>query len=230
MIDLKGVRVGDERVVSVAGSDPHYGRIWLLRCKCGATRTQPALRIRAAIKRGTSSGCPSCRASRSRAAVARVFADLFQFLAVAATVNAQPKPQPTRRRQANAFRPGLRIGSWRLLRAAEGEVTSTNGRRYGLWVCRCDCGAEATKNANVLSVMACNARKGGVVRCMACHKASRARPANQCNWCGRPIREADQKIRECNACARRALRNGRGPKGNPLYVLPAKRRPQSVAS
>lgn len=58
--DLTGVRVGTETVVQVAGSDPHYGRIWLLDCDCGATRTLPALRINATVKRGKTGGCPEC--------------------------------------------------------------------------------------------------------------------------------------------------------------------------
>lgn len=100
---------------------------------------------------------------------------------------------------------GQRFGAWTVIRYT-GAIHYPGGGRDTGWLCRCDCGTEKVVPGNQL-------RFGRSRRCRACTRV----PAElrRCLWCKRPTKKND-KARECAACERMALRNGRDPEGRPV--------------
>lgn len=117
---------------------------------------------------------------------------------------------------------GNRYGLWTVIRRGE------NLNEQPGWVCRCEgCGTERLLRAGHLR----SGNSTGCVRCAGARASARhGHPASViegarrdvCSWCKRPAastanRAGVRTAYECEACNRRARRNGRDESGRPLY-------------
>jgi hypothetical protein len=105
---------------------------------------------------------------------------------------------------------GQRFGRYVALRLAPPQSSGAGHRYPSCWICRCDCGA-------IRYVLSIALRTGKSNGCRDCAAAAKRVPDEQrfCQWCKRSTGDSG-KPRECGACERRALRNGRDADGRPV--------------
>ena len=119
---------------------------------------------------------------------------------------------------------GRRYGAWTILRQAGWQ--QVGAKRLALWRCRAECcGALAFMRSAALA----KARRGRSGLCKRCYCARVSyrylmrQALRRCVWCRRALRP--HGLRECDACARRACRNGRDADGRPIGRVAYRKRP-----
>ena len=135
---------------------------------------------------------------------------------------------PLGRRDAIRLEPGTRFGRLTVVRfVAHSEDPKTTGTTQpARHLMRCDCGRD-------LLVARGDLERGLCKQCGVCAREamrSHVQPEERgyCRWCKRE-RRPNEKLAECSACERRALRNGRDESGRPTYIAgPTKRSPAAL--